>query len=121
MSDVRRQPEKSARPSARKSRTGVPGLDSVMAGATHRRTCSSSRATPGPGKTTLALQFLLEGVRQGEKGLYVTLSESAEELRLVAQSHGWSLDGIEIFELMPDEEALSPMPSTPYFIPPKSS
>jgi len=63
---------------------------------------------PGTGKTTLGLQFLLEGARRGEKGLYVTLSESAEELALVAESHGWSLDGIEVFELMPDEEALRP-------------
>jgi circadian clock protein KaiC len=63
---------------------------------------------PGTGKTTLALQFLLEGLRHGEKGLYVTLSESAEELAIVAASHGWSLDGIEVFELMPDEEALRP-------------
>jgi circadian clock protein KaiC len=63
---------------------------------------------PGTGKTTLALQFLIEGVRCGQKGLYVTLSESAEELKMVAASHGWSLDGIEVFELMPDEGALAP-------------
>lgn len=54
---------------------------------------------PGTGKTTLALQFLLEGVRQGEPGLYVTLSETREELDEVAQSHGWSLDGINLFDL----------------------
>jgi circadian clock protein KaiC len=63
---------------------------------------------PGTGKTTLALQFLLEGVRRKEAGLYITLSESAAELRGVAESHGWSLDGIEVFELMPDEDALQP-------------
>ena len=61
-----------------------------------------------PGKTTLALQFLLEGVSRGERGLYVTLSETADELAGVAASHGWSLDGIDVFELMPDEEALKP-------------
>jgi circadian clock protein KaiC len=63
---------------------------------------------PGTGKTTLALQFLLEGVRAGERGLYVTLSETTDELTGVAESHGWSLDGIDVFELMPDEEALRP-------------
>jgi circadian clock protein KaiC len=54
---------------------------------------------PGTGKTTLAMQFLLEGVKQGENGLYVTLSESKDELVGVAASHGWSLDGIDVFEL----------------------
>jgi circadian clock protein KaiC len=63
---------------------------------------------PGTGKTTLAMQFLMEGIRQKEAGLYITLSESADELAGVARSHGWSLDGIEVFELMPDEEALRP-------------
>jgi circadian clock protein KaiC len=63
---------------------------------------------PGTGKTTLALQFLLEGVRHGEKGLYVTLSETERELRLVAKRHGWSLDDISLFELVPPEAALDP-------------
>src|ERR687898_966030 len=88
--------------------SGVPGLDSVMAGGYPRNHLFLVEGDPGTGKTTLALQFLMEGVRQGERGLYVTLSESAEELRMVAASHGWSLDGIELFELMPDEEALKP-------------
>ena len=91
-----------------KSRTGVPGLDSVMAGGYPSNHLFLVEGDPGTGKTTLALQFLIEGVRQGERGLYVTLSESAEELRMVAASHGWSLDGIDLFELMPDEEALQP-------------
>jgi circadian clock protein KaiC len=64
--------------------------------------------TPGTGKTTLALQFLLEGVAQGERGLYITLSETAEELRAVAESHGWSLDGIHVFELASGGDALDP-------------
>lgn len=64
--------------------------------------------TPGTGKTTLALQFLLEGVAQGERGLYITLSETAEELRVVAAAHGWSLDGIEVFELASGGDALDP-------------
>ena len=58
---------------------------------------------PGVGKTTLALQFLLEGARRGERGVYVTLSETTEELESVAASHGWSLEGIEIFELTPPD------------------
>jgi len=56
--------------------------------------------TPGTGKTTLTLSFLLEGVRNDEPALYITLSESEVELRSVAESHGWSLDGIDIFELV---------------------
>jgi circadian clock protein KaiC len=64
--------------------------------------------TPGTGKTRLALQFLLEGAAQGERGLYITLSETAEELRAVAGSHGWSLDGIHVFELASGGDALDP-------------
>ena len=63
---------------------------------------------PGTGKTTLALHYLLEGARRGEKGLYVTLSESERELRLVAARHGWSLDDISLFELVPPEASLDP-------------
>ena len=108
MTDVLRQPTASDTPSQEKSLTGVPGLDSVMGGGYPSQNMFLVEGDPGTGKTTLALQFLLEGVKSGEKGLYVTLSESAGELKLVAASHGWSLDGIEIFELMPDEEALRP-------------
>ena len=61
---------------------------------------------PGTGKTTIALQYLLEGARRGEKGLYVTLSETECELRLVAKRHGWSLDQLSIFELVPPEASL---------------
>ena len=61
---------------------------------------------PGTGKTTLGIQFLLEGIAQGEPVLYITLSESERELRQVAHSHGWSLDDITIYELLPIEESL---------------
>ncbi|MFN7995850.1 MAG: ATPase domain-containing protein [Bryobacteraceae bacterium] len=63
---------------------------------------------PGTGKTTLALQFLLEGRRSGERGLYVTLSETKEELLQVAESHGWSLDGIDLYELGASQARLEP-------------
>ena len=68
----------------------------------------SDRRTPGTGKTTLALQFLLEGVSRGERCLYITLSESERELRTVAARHGWTLEGIDIFELVPPEASLDP-------------
>src|SRR5690606_30584662 len=63
---------------------------------------------PGSGKTTLAFQFLMEGARLGEPVLYVTLSETEEEIRAVADSHGWNLDSIVIRELLPSEDALVP-------------
>lgn len=91
-----------------RAKTGVLGLDQVLNGGLPRDHIYLIDGEPGTGKTTLALQFLLEGVQAGEKGLYVTLSESREELEQVASSHGWTLDGIEIFELAserPDEAA----------------
>jgi KaiC/GvpD/RAD55 family RecA-like ATPase len=63
---------------------------------------------PGTGKTTIAMQFLMEGTRLGQKGLYVTLSESKTELLEIAESHGWSLDGIDVFELAADEKQVNP-------------
>src|SRR5712692_8674479 len=88
--------------------TGIPGLDDVMAGGFPARHLFLIEGEAGTGKTTLGLQFLLEGARQGERGLYITLSETKEELLGVATSHGWSLDGIELFQLIPPEEALGP-------------
>lgn len=81
------------------ARTGVFGLDQILNGGLPRNHIYLVDGEPGTGKTTLALQFLLEGVKLGERGLYVTLSESREELEQVARSHGWLLDGVEIFEL----------------------
>ena len=82
---------------------GVQGLDDVLFGGLNPNRIYLLEGAPGTGKTTLALQFMLEGARAGEKCLYVTLSETAEELRAVAASHGWSLDAISIFELTPPE------------------
>ncbi|HEV7389936.1 MAG TPA: ATPase domain-containing protein [Gemmatimonadaceae bacterium] len=80
----------------------MPGLDEILAGGLPTNHLYLVEGEPGSGKTTLALQFLLEGASKGERGLYVTLSESEEELNAVAASHGWSLDGITIFELSRD-------------------
>jgi circadian clock protein KaiC len=82
-----------------RARTGIPGLDQVLNGGLPRDHIYLIEGDPGVGKTTLALQFLLEGVRAGERALYVTLSETAQEIRLIAQSHGWSLEGLAMFEL----------------------
>jgi circadian clock protein KaiC len=87
--------------------TGVPGLDDILGGGLPVNHLYLVEGTPGAGKTTLGIQFLREGAARGEAGLYVTLSETADELRTVAASHGWSLDGIDIFELV-TEEGLSP-------------
>ena len=89
-----------------RARTGIAGLDSVLGGGLPRGHLYLVEGTPGAGKTTLGLQFLIEGRSLGEKGLYVTLSETATELGIVAQSHGWSLEGIELYELV-NEEGLS--------------
>jgi circadian clock protein KaiC len=88
--------------------TGIAGLDDVLSGGFTPRRLYLVEGVPGSGKTTLAMQFLLEGVRRGEAVLYVTLSESAEELDSVAISHGWTLDGITVRELAPSEESLGP-------------
>jgi circadian clock protein KaiC len=82
-----------------RARTGIEGLDEILGGGLPANHLYLIDGAPGSGKTTLALQFLLEGVSHGERGLYVTLSESRDELLEVASSHGWSLDGIEVFEL----------------------
>jgi circadian clock protein KaiC len=89
-------------------RTGIAGLDDVLYGGLTPNRLYLLEGKPGSGKTTLALQFLLEGVRNREPVLYVTLSETAEEFTAVADSHGWTLDGIHVRELMPAEELLNP-------------
>ena len=81
--------------------TGIEGLDDVLAGGLTRERIYLVEGTPGTGKTTLGLGFLLAGAAQGEKGLYVTLAETEVELLAVAESHGWSLDPIDLVEMVP--------------------
>ena len=80
--------------------TGIEGLDTVLGGGLPMNRIYLLEGSPGTGKTTLSLQYLLEGAKLGEKGLYITLSETDEELRASAATHGWLLDGIEIHELV---------------------
>ncbi|WP_375421907.1 ATPase domain-containing protein [uncultured Sphingomonas sp.] len=80
--------------------TGIADLDDIVGGGLTSNRAYLLEGTPGSGKTTIALQFLLEGARRGERGLYITLSETATELREVARSHEWDLSDIELFELV---------------------
>lgn len=89
-----------------RSATGVTGLDAILQGGLPENRLYLLEGQPGSGKTTLALQFLREGVRQGERCLYITLSETTDELVEVASSHGWTLDGIDLFELASAEAVL---------------
>ena len=86
--------------------TGVPGLDDILGGGLPSNRLYVVQGTPGVGKTTLALQFLLEGAARGESVLYITLSETEEEVREIASSHGWKLDGLNLYELSMAEQAL---------------
>src|SRR5690348_3081414 len=79
--------------------TGIEGLDNILGGGFPRKRLYLLQGDPGVGKTTTALQFLLYGARMGEKCLYVTLSETKDELCAAARSHGWSLDEISIYEM----------------------
>jgi circadian clock protein KaiC len=90
------------------SATCIPGLDNILCGGLTPNRLYLIEGVPGSGKTTLALQYLLAGARAGEPVLYVTLSETEEELRAMAKSHGWPLDGVTIRELVPPEESLQP-------------
>src|SRR6201985_2581150 len=90
-----------------RAKIGIWGLDDILSGGLSRGHLFLVEGAPGTGKTTIALQFLMEGARAGEKCLYITLSETERELRDGAASHGWALgDEIEIFELLPPESLL---------------
>ena len=91
---------------AEQAATGIAGLDDVLAGGLARGRVYLFEGSPGTGKTTISMQFLLEGAQAGEKVLYITLSETAEELEQSAASHGWSLSGVEVYELVPPESLL---------------
>ncbi len=86
--------------------TGNAGFDAILKGGLPSNRLYLLEGTPGAGKTTLGLQFLLEGVAAGEPVLYITLSETSEELDSVAKSHGWTLDGIDLFEFSSTQEVL---------------
>jgi circadian clock protein KaiC len=88
--------------------TGSDGLDDILGGGLDANRMYLYEGRPGTGKTTMALQFLLRGVRGGERVLYISLSESTRELNLVARRHGWSLEGVDVFELVPPETTLDP-------------
>ncbi len=87
--------------------TGVPGLDNVLRGGLPPNRMYLLEGKPGSGKTTLALQFLLEGISKGEKTIYISLSETRDEVDEVARSHGWSLDQLEIVELSALDEKIA--------------
>lgn len=94
-------------PAPIRHRTGIAGLDDVLMGGLAAGHVFLLEGYPGAGKTTVALQYLLEGARQGNRGLYVTLSETERELRASSASHGWAIDPlVEIFELAPSEGML---------------
>lgn len=100
-------PTPTSKPERRIS-TGVPGLDDILNGGLPAGHLYLIEGDPGTGKTTLSMQFLLEGAARGERCMYVTLSESKRELEQVAASHGWSLDPIVLLEMIPTDEDLTP-------------
>ena len=89
-----------------KANFGIAGLDDITKGGLARGRLFLLEGSPGTGKTTIATQFLMAGAAAGESSLYITLSETEDELRDGARSHGWALDGVTIFELVPPESLL---------------
>src|SRR5688572_6441769 len=85
-------------PLAEKAATGVPGLDELLHGGLPAHETYLLHGGPGTGKTTIALHFLIEGVRAGERDLYLTLAQGERALRRIADAHGWSLEGVEVHE-----------------------
>src|SRR6476660_5659561 len=97
--------------------SGVEGFDNIVNGGLPCECFYLIQGDPGAGKTTFALQFLLEGLHRGEKVFYITLSETKEELLRVARSHGWSLDKIPVLDLSAVENLLQPEAQTTVFHP----
>jgi KaiC/GvpD/RAD55 family RecA-like ATPase len=97
--------------------TGISGLDTILHGGLPKDRVYLVEGDPGTGKTTLAMQFALHGVRSGGRALYVTLSETKGELLAMARSHGWDLEGLEIFELIPIEANLGAQSQYTFFHP----
>jgi circadian clock protein KaiC len=97
--------------------TGIEGLDQILDGGFAKNRMFLVEGMPGSGKTTLALQFLLDGVSRGEATLHVTMSETEEELRSAAAAHGWKLDGVHIRELVPSMSELAPENQSTMFHP----
>jgi circadian clock protein KaiC len=95
-------------PGGKRAETGIEGLDYVLGGGLPRNRVYLIEGHPGSGKTTLGMQFLLEGKRRGETGLCIALSENREELQLIAEAHGWLLEGIELYELEKLEDQFKP-------------
>lgn len=110
---------KNARTSSSDSlcKTGVEGLDAILSGGGPPNRVYLIQGEPGSGKTTLAFQFLLEGARNGEKGLYISFSETKDELKSVVDSHGWDLENITLLELSSIEKQLSPEAQNTVFHP----
>ncbi len=98
---------KKKHPSRKTSATGIQGLDTILCGGLPANRLYLVKGDPGVGKTTLALQYLLNGEARGERGLYITLSETADEIRAVAESHGWDVGSLAIFELSALEQQLA--------------
>lgn len=88
--------------------TGIPGLDNVLGGGLTKERLYLLEGDPGAGKTTVALQFLIEGVKRGEPVLYITLAETYVELAAVAEAHGMSLEGVNVHEVIPEDSILDP-------------
>src|SRR5438045_9439463 len=95
--------------------SGSTGLDDILGGGFDADRVYLIEGRPGTGKTTLALQFLLAGVRNGERCLYVTLSESERELRSVVARHRWTLTGLDVVQLVPLEPSSDPAQARPRF------
>ncbi len=108
---------KNAVKDASNCQTGIDGLDEILGGGLPRNRIYLVRGDPGVGKTTLALRFLLEGVEHNERVLYITLSETNDELEAVARSHGWDLSRVKVFELSALQERLQGHAETTFFHP----